>query len=1058
MVFSKDCAQLRLSVLQLFSQAILSDPQVSAKEVITISRHFIDLFGDDSISLLQSDFNKTLQNFKSVSEICETIAQSTTLKERKILFSYLMALVYTDGALEEELNYTKTVASQWQIHTDHSILNALFKNQYEDLSENTGLLTISHPDTEADIPIVGCKGSFAYISHDTLNLLIVLNGQGLTFNHNKIANFTLFPDLTQDDEIDILHSVFSFKISVLKDLLEKKQNMSQSKVTLSTEPELKIIKESDTHSGIQLIHCQNKIQFTKIPSNPDILISGQFVKDIQKSHFFDGEFITVKNVKGSVILSKGDFYTTQASSPKQTILLKEYDRSLPDTAKLHMNYTINGLGAVVTGYKGDIYKNGKITGTSFHISPGDQIRLEHLLINGYSDNNTIQWDIQKIQIESVALEQVNYRYPDSKVNAIQNIDFQSNAGELTAVFGPSGCGKSTLLKTLLGRFKPTSGSVQINGIKEETGLLSIRDYLGYVPQDDILTDVLTVYENCKYAWRLRHPDHHKSPKEIQIHIESVLKQVNLFKKRKSLVGNVQDQHLSGGERKRLNIALELINNPSVIILDEPTTGLSSQDAEEIVQVLRNIANQGRIVIMVIHQPSSSIYEMFDNVVILNKAGNTGTQAYSGNSTTALDLFSETLKDVEEEQRIVRCPTCHFLKPDILMKALKDEAGNYWEMLKIFSKSLYDKNRMPDMVKGEETCLPKKHISLISRFQEAWIQFQRQMLCKWRDKISRIITFLVAPGLGLISSLVLRSAEAGQSYSFADNPMYLQFLFIMSASAIFMGLSVSITELIRDRLMLRRERIANISILGYFSGKLGMLFIYSIIQSLLFLLFAHPVLQIPQMFLVHLFLMTLISLISVALGLLLSSFLKSYAAAYNIVPLIFICQILFSGALPLYKDMNPVLFFGERTETSTPLPAQLMISRWAFEMLVTANISLHPEKQSYLDENREKQEELQNLGTHSALKYEILENISIKYDSLRHTLKQTRNVSLDTLNLYEYKMDGFNSHINFMARDLWDHTFLMPVLHFTWKRNVLILTIFGLIFIGITYIKLLNMKF
>lgn len=193
------------------------------------------------------------------------------------------------------------------------------------------------------------------------------------------------------------------------------------------------------------------------------------------------------------------------------------------------------------------------------------------------------------------------------------------AGELVGMLGPSGAGKSTLLMSVLGLYRPTHGGVLLNGRPLFSQYESFRTNVGYVPQDDIVHPQLTVREALWYACKLRLPAG-TSRKDLDGAIDQTLKQVGLWEQRDLQIGSAEEKVLSGGQRRRVNLAVELVTDPSLLILDEPTSGLSWTDAADVVATLRRLADGGRTIVLTIHQPDYQEYEKFDSVAILGRGG------------------------------------------------------------------------------------------------------------------------------------------------------------------------------------------------------------------------------------------------------------------------------------------------------------------------------------------------------------------------------------------------------------------------------------------------------
>lgn len=187
------------------------------------------------------------------------------------------------------------------------------------------------------------------------------------------------------------------------------------------------------------------------------------------------------------------------------------------------------------------------------------------------------------------------------------------SGKLIGIMGGSGAGKSTLLNVLNGIEIPSGGSVTINGKNIHTQREDIQGVIGHVSQDDLLIEELSVYENLFYNAKLCFGN--LSDEEISKKCHQLLASIGLAKT-KLKVGSPLEKTISGGQRKRLNISLELIREPSVLFVDEPTSGLSSRDSENIMDLLKELALKGKLIFVVIHQPSSEIYKMFDKLMIL----------------------------------------------------------------------------------------------------------------------------------------------------------------------------------------------------------------------------------------------------------------------------------------------------------------------------------------------------------------------------------------------------------------------------------------------------------
>ncbi|PNH48022.1 hypothetical protein VD0004_g343 [Verticillium dahliae] len=214
---------------------------------------------------------------------------------------------------------------------------------------------------------------------------------------------------------------------------------------------------------------------------------------------------------------------------------------------------------------------------------------------------------------------------------LQNVTGRIDKGSLVAVMGGSGAGKSTFVNVLMGKTKNTGGTVTVNNIPGK--IEQYKKIIGYVPQDDVVLPELTVRENILHSARIRLP-RSWSDKDVSAHVDSVVDCLELSHVRDSLVGSVGKPVISGGQRKRVSIGMELAAAPMAIFLDEPTSGLDATAASSIMLTLKALARLGISVIVIIHQPRMEIFEMLDNLILL---GN-GQAIYEGPQHEAQAYF------------------------------------------------------------------------------------------------------------------------------------------------------------------------------------------------------------------------------------------------------------------------------------------------------------------------------------------------------------------------------------------------------------------------------------
>jgi ABC transport system ATP-binding/permease protein len=603
----------------------------------------------------------------------------------------------------------------------------------------------------------------------------------------------------------------------------------------------------------------------------------------------------------------------------------------------------------------DVYLNNKLCRNG-GISQGDRLYINGKILSFDIENKVVE--SSKFSFSSFVVRGLKHLFHDNSVG-LDDISFEMEHGDLVAIMGPSGCGKSTLLNVINGYQKPYSGDVVLDSFDLHRNYSFLKNFMGFVPQDDLLFDNLTVYENLYFNARLRYPS--KQEKVLKALVNKVLKDIGLTEKKDSRVGNPLDKTLSGGQRKRLNIGLELLADSEVLLLDEPTSGLSSKDSEKITELLKSISLDGKIVYVIIHQPSSKIYKIFDKVIVLDKGGKL---AFSGNNYDALKYFRDHSRQHFGDD--IECPVCKNVEPDLILETLeepaRDKDGTPLDTRKRspeFWKDEFDKYQkrsgnisFPQLVR--HFIPPKPRLSVRELFVQFAVLLKRNFLNKLRDKSNLAITFLEAPVLAVIIGLLLKYAPSG-NYSLYDNKYLITFIFLTTIVTIFFALTNSIDEIIRDASILLREKMLDINSFEYYVSKFITLGVFSVVQNALFLGIGFWIMGIKELYLDYLLIMSAVSVSGISLGLFISAFPKlTSKAAQNIIPLILVPQIIFGGFIVEFEDMNKVLFINKKS----PIPeiCQLMPSRWGFE----AACVMQNDKNSFHGRNDEVQSRFDRL--------------------------------------------------------------------------------------------------
>jgi ABC-type multidrug transport system ATPase subunit len=519
------------------------------------------------------------------------------------------------------------------------------------------------------------------------------------------------------------------------------------------------------------------------------------------------------------------------------------------------------------------------------------------------------------------------RFPNGAIG-LRDINISEGPGKLIGIMGASGAGKTTLLNVLSGIDRPTSGTIKINGVEMFSGdKEKVKGAIGYVSQDDLLIEELTVYQNLYYNAKLCFAD--LSEEELDKRVMATLSNLGLDQRKDLRVGSVLDKTISGGQRKRLNIALELIREPAVLFVDEPTSGLSSRDSENVIDLLKELSLKGKLIFVVIHQPSSDIYKMFDKMMIMDVGG---YPIYYGPPVEAVTYFKAATNQVGAERG--QCQTCGNVNPEQIFNIIEakvvDEYGEFTSKRKVTPvqwKSLYDEKFKGEVVE-EIKELPPLSLKIPSYFKQSFIFIKRDLLSKLSNKQYMLINLLEAPLLAFILAFLVRykSGPEGEAYLFRFNeniPVYIMMAIIV---ALFMGLTVSAEEIIKDRKILKRESFLNLSWNSYLLSKVTILFTLSAIQTFLFVLIGNLILEIHGMGVTYWLALFTISCLANVIGLNISSAFNSAVTVYILIPLLIIPQMVLSGLLFSFDKLNEIV----STKGKVPIVADMMGSRWIYE--------------------------------------------------------------------------------------------------------------------------------
>ena len=585
--------------------------------------------------------------------------------------------------------------------------------------------------------------------------------------------------------------------------------------------------------------------------------------------------------------------------------------------------TVEDLGSLNGTFVDGVRVSGRMK-----ITPGQDVGIGsfrfQLLENGSLQRREYNGNV------SIQAVEVMVNAPDGK-RLLDPISLTVFPSELVALMGPAGAGKTTFLKALNGYTPPAGGQVLFNGSDLYRSYDLFRQQMGYVPQDDIVHSQLTVREALYFSAKLRTD---LTDKEIEERIDKILDELGILDKKNSIIGSPERKVLSGGQRKRVNIALELISDTPVLFLDEPTSGLSSYDAEGVVDLLKRLSHEGKTIITTIHQPSIDVFRKFDNLIMISRdPGGTGALAFFGPAYPDSIQFFQNLPAQGSGTRVEGSKTDGELSPEMLLTGLAQSRTPDW--CDRFAKSRYRKQFVEDRAgqvptASDQAGAAKRGIGLIQ-----WLTLvRRNLILKVRDRAQMIILLLQAPLFALLIALVfsvLKEPSAivvGRNGIPMDNPQQFSELtgsiigieFLLVVAAIWFGCNNAARDVVGEWTIFQRERMVNLKLPSYVFSKFAILTVLCVFQCLTLLGIVYTLCHLKCDFLQTAAILITSSLVGAALGLAISSRSSSTESAIALLPVVLLPVIALGGGIrAVYKMPEPAKWL------SYAVP-----SRWAFE--------------------------------------------------------------------------------------------------------------------------------
>lgn len=684
------------------------------------------------------------------------------------------------------------------------------------------------------------------------------------------------------------------------------------------------------------------------------------------------EFVTT--VSDTFNISKEEFENCRAfiesreenipDSSKILIVNNKKEQPVQSLAKHIFSETLEGIIAIlnvesvnmyVLRYFGatELYINGQLLNIASAniLTQGSSIRSSKVKPVYYSDIISRFMSDKSQQKIVFTAKELEFRFKGGKVG-LYPLTFEEESNNMIGIMGGSGAGKSTLLNVLNGNAAPSAGALLINGYDVYKERDKIEGLIGYVPQDDLLIEELTVFQNLFYNTKLCFDGF--DDEQITKMVMKILNSLGLEETRDLKVGNVMMKTISGGQRKRLNIGLELIREPSVMFVDEPTSGLSSRDSENIMDLLKELSLKGKLVFVVIHQPSSEIFKMFDKLLILDVGG---FPIYYGNPVDGVIYFKHRINHVNADES--ECKLCGNVNPEqifnIIESKVLDEYGNLTDNRKVSPKEwneFYREKLENKLVKAERTVVPKIEFQIPNTIKQFKVFITRDVLSKLTNTQYLAINLLEAPLLAFVLAYFVKfyntDVKTGGSYVFYHSENLIAYMFMSVVVALFLGLTVSAEEIIRDQKIRKRESFLNLSNGSYLASKIVIMFVLSAIQMVTFILVGNSILGIKAMYFDYWLILFSTACFANMLGLNISATFNSAVTIYILIPFLLVPQLLFSGLIVKFEKLNPAV----TSQTEVPLIGDIWTSRWAFEALAVNQFKNNKFERQFYPYNRD----------------------------------------------------------------------------------------------------------
>ncbi len=571
------------------------------------------------------------------------------------------------------------------------------------------------------------------------------------------------------------------------------------------------------------------------------------------------------------------------------------------------------------------------------IGPGSHIQYNKKVILTYNDIKQRFIQQQTGRPLSLSLNSLQFK-PSKTGKIIHALNAREHTGSLVGILGREGSGKTTVLRLLSGKVRPAGGNIEINGYDLQKNRYLLKDIIGYVPEEDLLYDELTVFDNLMMNARLYFsslPGH-----EIREKVERLLSRLLLSDIRDKVVGNVLDKNIQPGQRRILNIALELLREPQLLLVDNALSGLSMTDSAKVISILHQYTLEGNLVITSITQVGSHVFNYFDSIWILDDGG---YPVYTGPSRKMAAYLCRHLgirgqqPEVIDPSTIIDLVNHQTQKENVAPQRVI--APQEWHRLYLASV------RSDQTEASRKSVFPTRPIKIPNLETQFLIFSLRNFKCKFSRINNLIYALLSGPLIALILGFFLRHPQGSVAH-FSANVNLPAYIFISVIVAMFMGIILSAEEIFKERNVIFKEQFLELSRFSYINSKIIYLLLIVALQSFLYTVIGNAMMGISGMLWQYWIVIYSVAGFGVLTGLLFSSMVKKLKSLYEIlIPVFIALQILFGGGVISYHALNL-----EKTKY-VPFIGELMVSRWGYEALAVTQFSGNHYQKNFLEADK-----------------------------------------------------------------------------------------------------------